>query len=64
MKVLTTLALIATGLTLSSCACKDGKCGHGKKDASCCSAGTVKTKGGSCCSATPAKAKSGTSRSN
>lgn len=50
MKVLATLALVITGLTLSSCACKDGKCGMKKKDASCCSAGTVKTKGGSCCS--------------
>ncbi|HEY1049976.1 MAG TPA: hypothetical protein VGE39_09490 [Prosthecobacter sp.] len=53
MKVLATLALVITGLTLSSCACKDGKCMFGKKKAAACdscTAGTVKTKGGSCCS--------------
>ncbi len=53
MKVLATLALVATGLMLSSCACKDGKCMFSKKKTAasdCCSAGTTKTKGGSCCS--------------
>lgn len=48
MKVLTTLALVVTSLTFSSCASKED---NGKaKAGSCCSAGTVKTKGGSCCS--------------
>lgn len=38
MKVLATLALIAAGLTLSSCACKNGKCAiDKKKGAECCS---------------------------
>lgn len=44
MKALVTFALIATGLTLSSCTCKDGKCSMNlKKKApaactSCCDA--------------------------
>lgn len=53
MKALAILALVTTGLTLSSCACKGGKCIFSKKKAAttdCCSAGTMKTKGGSCCS--------------
>ncbi len=49
MKALITLALVASALTLSSCACKDGKCPFGmkKKPAACAT----------CCAATPAPTK-------
>lgn len=55
MKALAILALVSTGLTLSSCVCKDGKCMFSKKKAaadSCCSSGTAAKKGAaaSCCS--------------
>lgn len=60
MKALAILALVTTGLTLSSCVCKDGKCMFGKKKAdacctakktdACCSSGTAAKKtAGSCC---------------
>lgn len=52
MKVLLTLALVATGLTLSSCA--SGKCMFSKKKGgdSCCSTPAAKGKkaAASCCS--------------
>lgn len=54
MKALAILALVTTGLTLSSCACKDGKCMFSKKKTadSCCSSGSAAKKGAaaSCCS--------------
>ncbi len=53
MKVLLTLALVATGLSLSSCACKDGKCMFSKKKstaASCCATPAKGKPAASCCS--------------
>lgn len=58
MKILATLALVATALTLSSCA--NGKCLLGKKkgtsecctkksSAECCSKTTKKPAAGACC---------------
>ena len=46
------LALITTGLTLSSCACKDGSCPFGfkKKPDACCT-----TPAAACCAPTTAK---------
>lgn len=51
MKALLTLALVASALTLSSCANKDGKCPFGfKKKADCCSSGAACcTKKEACC---------------